>query len=297
MLGKWLTPVVTAFDKNGNLDYKSNGNIYDFLIDGGVDGIVLLGSTGEFFSMSMDQKKDLIKFAVKYINKRTKVIIGSSCMTPDDTIELSNFAYDVGADAVMIISPYYFALSRESIELYYDKVANKCKLPIYLYNFPDRTGYDLTPDIILSLSRKHKNIIGCKDTVTQMGHTREIIEVMKKENPEFEVYSGFDENFAHNILSGGAGCIGGISNFVPETCSKAVKAVNDRNFDKVEEMQKTINGIMKIYDIGTPFIPIVKKAMVLRKIEMEDYCTEPFIRANDEETEKIILLLKEFDLI
>ena len=130
MLGKWLTPVVTAFDKNGNLDYKSNGNIYDFLIDGGVDGIVLLGSTGEFFSMSMDQKKDLIKFAVKYINKRTKVIIGSSCMTPDDTIELSNFAYDVGADAVMIISPYYFALSRESIELYYDKVANKCKLPI-----------------------------------------------------------------------------------------------------------------------------------------------------------------------
>lgn len=297
MQGKWLTPVVTAFDNKGNIDYQANGNIYDFLIEGGVDGIVILGSTGEFFSMSIEQKKSLINFAVNYINKRTKVIIGSSCMRVDDTIDLSNFAYDVGADAVMIISPYYFSLSRESIELYYDKVANGCKLPIYLYNFPDRTGYDLTPDIILSLSQKHKNIIGCKDTVSQMGHTREIIEIMRKENPEFEVYSGYDENFAHNILSGGAGCIGGISNFAPEICSEAIIAVNSGDFNKVEHIQKMINKIMKIYDIGKPFIPIVKRAMMLRKIEMQDYCTEPFIRSNDEQEEEIRSLLKEFNLI
>ncbi|KYH28192.1 MULTISPECIES: dihydrodipicolinate synthase family protein [Clostridium] len=297
MTGKWLTPVVTAFDKDGNIDSEANKNIYDFLIKGGVDGLVIMGSTGEFFTMTMEQKKELIKLAVEHVNKRTKVFIGTSCMSADETIELSNYANEVGADAVMVISPYYFALSNESVELFYDKVAEGTKADIYLYNFPARTGYDLTPEVTLNLARKHKNIVGYKDTVTEMGHTRALIETMHKEFPEFEVYSGFDENFAHNILSGGAGCIGGLSNFAPEICSAWVKAINEKDFDKVAEIQKIINEMMAIYDIGTPFIPIVKKAMMIRGIEMQDYCTVPFIQANDEQTAKIKTLMEKLNLI
>ncbi|QGU95997.1 dihydrodipicolinate synthase family protein [Clostridium bovifaecis] len=297
MIGKWLTPVVTAFDKDGNLDYEANKNIYDFLIKGGVDGIVVMGSTGEFFTMTMEQKKELIRLAVEYVNKRIKVFIGTSCMSADETVELSNYAHEVGADAVMVISPYYFALSNESIEVFYDKVAEGTKADIYLYNFPARTGYDLTPEVTLNLARKHKNIVGYKDTVTEMGHTRALIETMSEEFPEFEVYSGFDENFAHNILSGGAGCIGGISNFAPEACAAAVKAVNDKDFDKVAEMQKTINALMAIYDTAKVFIPIVKKAMMFRGIKMEDYCTVPFIQANEEETAKVKALMENLNLI
>lgn len=297
MKAKFLTPVVTAFDKDGNIDHKANKNVYDHLINGGVDGIVVMGSTGEFFTMTMEQKKELIKLAVQYVNKRTKVYIGTSCMSADDTIELSNYAHDMGADAVMIISPYYFSLSRESIELFYGIVAEGTKANIYLYNFPDRTGYDLTPEITLSLVRKYKNIVGYKDTVTVMGHTRTLIDVMHKEFPNFEVYSGFDENFAHNILSGGAGCIGGLSNLAPEICSAWVRAINASDFEKVAEIQKTINEMMAIYDIGTPFIPIVKKAMILRGVEMQDYCTVPFIRANEEQTAEIKLLMKKINLI
>ena len=111
----FLTPVVTAFDANGNLDVQANKNVWDHLIKGGVDGLVIMGSTGEFFSMTTEQKKELIKLVVEYVNKRTKVYIGTSCMTVEDTVELSNFALETGADAVMIISPYYFALSNESV--------------------------------------------------------------------------------------------------------------------------------------------------------------------------------------
>ncbi|KGK87290.1 dihydrodipicolinate synthase family protein [Clostridium sp. HMP27] len=297
MKAKWLTPVVTAFDKDGNIDHQANKNVYDHLINGGIDGIVVMGSTGEFFTMTMEQKKELIKLAVEYVNKRTKVFIGTSCMSADETIELSNYAHEVGADAVMIISPYYFSLSRESIELFYDMVADGTKANIYLYNFPDRTGYDLTPELTLSLVRKHKNIVGYKDTVTEMGHTRALITTMNKEFPDFEVFSGFDENFAHNILSGGAGCIGGLSNLAPEVCSAWVKAIDERNFEKTCEVQKTINEMMAIYDIGTPFIPIVKKAMILRGIEMEEYCTIPFIQANEEQTVKIKMLMERTKLI
>lgn len=212
----FLTPVVTAFDENGNLDIQGNKNVWDHLIKGGVDGLVIMGSTGEFFSMTTEQKKELIKLVVEHVNKRTKVYIGTSCMTVEDTVELSNFAIETGADAVMIISPYYFALSNESVEFFYDKVAEAVKGDIYLYNFPDRTGHDLTPEVTLNLLRKHKNIVGFKDTVSEMGHTRKLMTTVLKEFPDFIVLSGFDENFVHNILCGGSGCIGGLSNLCPE---------------------------------------------------------------------------------
>jgi len=295
MKAKWITPVVTAFDKNGQIDHKANKNIYDFLIDSGIDGIVIMGSTGEFFSMSMEQKKELIKLAVEYINDRTKLIVGTGDMSIDETIELSNFAYDNGVDSVMVIGPYYFSLSEESIEYYYDRVAENTKGNIYIYNFPERTGYDVSAELTLRLVRKHKNIVGYKDTVTEMGHTREIIDTVCEEFPEFEVYSGFDENFAHNALSGGAGAIGGLSNFIPEICAEWVKAFNEKDFDKVKEIQKVINKAMRIYDIGKPFIPIVKKAMMLRGVEMEDYCTFPFIQANEEQTNKIKQLIEKLN--
>ena len=216
---KFITPVITAFDSEGALDKSANIEIYDFLIDGGVDGLVIMGSTGEFFSMKDSKKKELIDLAVSHVNYRTKVFI------VEETINLSNYAIVVGADGVVIISPYYFTLSSESIEYYYDQVTEAVKGDIYLYNFPARTGYDLAPEVILNLLRKHQNIIGYKDTVKEMEHTRKLIQAVGEEFPDFIVYSGYDDNFAHNILSGGNGCIGGLSNIYPEVFSAWVNAI------------------------------------------------------------------------
>ncbi len=224
----FLTPVVTAFNKEGKLDAQANRNVWEHLIKGGIDGIVIMGSTGEFFSMSMEAKKELIDLATDYINKRVKLYIGTSCMTIEETVELSNYALEKGADAVMIIGPYYFSLSPESIEYYFDEVAKQVKGDIYLYNFPDRNGYDLTAEITLNLLRKNKNIVGFKDTVSEMGHTRRLLATVRDEFPEFVVLSGYDENLAHVMLSDGNGCIGGLSNLYPEVFAKWVKAINEK---------------------------------------------------------------------
>lgn len=293
----FLTPVVTAFDENGNLDIQGNKNVWDHLIKGGVDGLVIMGSTGEFFSMTTEQKKELIKLVVEHVNKRTKVYIGTSCMTVEDTVELSNFAIETGADAVMIISPYYFALSNESVEFFYDKVAEAVKGDIYLYNFPDRTGHDLTPEVTLNLLRKHKNIVGFKDTVSEMGHTRKLMTTVLKEFPDFIVLSGFDENFVHNILCGGSGCIGGLSNLCPELFADWVKAINAKNMDEVARIQKIVDKLMDLYPIGTPFIPIMKKDMILHGVEMKEYCTKPFLPATEEQTEQIKAVMKDAGLL
>jgi Dihydrodipicolinate synthase/N-acetylneuraminate lyase len=291
------TPVVTAFDKEGNLDIQANKNIYDHLINGGVDGIVVMGSTGEFFSMTTEQKKELIDLVTIYAGKRTKILVGTSCMRVEDTVELANYALKAGADAVMIIGPYYFALSDASIEAFYAEAAEKIKGDIYLYNFPARTGYDLKPQVVLNLLRKYKNIIGFKDTVTEMCHTRELMTVIYKEYPDFIVFSGFDENLVHNVLCGGDGCIGGLSNLCPEIFKALINAINCKDMEKIAQYQKIIDRAMDLYDIGTPFIPIIKKAMMLRGVQMQDYCTKPFLQATAEETEKIKTVLKAINLL
>jgi len=297
MKSKFITPVVTAFDKDGKLDVQGNQNVYEHLIAGGMDGIAVMGSTGEFFAMPLPQRKELAKLAVDSIHNRTKVIIGTGSMCVDETIELSRHACDIGADEIILISPYYFNLSDESIELYYDLVASSTTSDIMLYNFPARTGYDLKPSIVLNLLRKHKNITGYKDTVVGMGHTQALINLVKGEFPDFEVYSGFEENFAHNVMSGGSGSIGGLSNFAPELFSGWVKAINAGDFDTVSQIQKTVNALTAIYDVGSTFIPIVKKAMVLRGIQLNDYCLPPFIAADEKQTERIRQILAELNLI
>lgn len=297
MKARFLTPVVTAFDEYGEIDIQSNKNIYDHLIRGGIDGIVVMGSTGEFFNMSMNQQKQLIDLAINYIDKRTKVYIGTSCMSVEDTIEMTKYAHHAGADAVMVISPYYFSLSDESLELFYGEVADSTSAKIYLYNFPDRTGYDLSPELTFKLIQKHKNIVGYKDTVTEMNHTRKLIDKIKPKFPEFDILSGFDENFVHNVISGGGGCIGGLSNLAPEIFSKWTKVLNEKDFDEISKYQKIVDKMMRIYDIGTPFIPIIKKAMILRGIDMEDYCTKPFIKADEKQSEQILSIMEDVNLL
>lgn len=293
----FLTPVVTIFDKDGNLDPQGNRNVYEHLIKGGVDGIVVMGSTGEFFTMGMEQKKELIRIAAACIKGRTRLLVGTSCMDYRETVELANFAKAEGADAVMVIAPYYFSLSDASVEDYFDRVAEGTDADIFLYNFPERTGYDITPQVALNLARRHRNIVGYKDTVTEMAHTRELIKTMRPEFPEFEILSGFDDNFVHNALSGGNGSIGGLSNLAPEITSALCKAVREKDADNVIKYQRIIDNMMSLYAVGKPFIPYLKKAMMLRGIEIQDYCTVPFLRANEQETETIRELMKSTGLL
>ena len=176
----FYTPVVTAFDENGELDLQGNKNIYDHLIGGGIAGLLILGSSGEFYALNMEQKKTLIDMAVPYINKRAKGFFGTACDSMEETVELSNYALRAGADGVMLISPYYFTIDDASIEAFYDEAANKINGPLYIYNFPARTGYDVKPEIVLNLLRRHKNIVGLKDSVSEMGHTRRILTMVRE---------------------------------------------------------------------------------------------------------------------
>ena len=296
-MAKYITPAITPLNSDETLDIEGAKSLYEHLIQGGVDGILILGSIGEFFALPIETKKELISLAVKQINHRVQLIVGTADMVFENTVELSKYALSEGADAVIAVPPYYFWLNAQSIEAYYDALAEKVEGKLYIYNFPDRTGYQIPVEVVAHLAQKHKNIVGCKDTISGMDHTRELIKAIKPIRPEFEIYSGFDDNFAHNVLAGGDGCIGGISNLAPEICSQWVEAIKRMDMEAVAEIQQKIDRMMSIYGVGMPFVPYIKRAMELRGIGVQAYATFPQPSVTPEDDEKLRAMMRAEKLI
>lgn len=297
MKAEYITPAVTLFQKDGKPDFGNLGKLYEHLIAGGVTGILVLGSIGEFFAIPKEDKKEIIRFAVTAVKGKARILIGTNSMMPGETVELSRFAFGCGADGVVVVPPYYFTLSQESIYQFYADLAGSVEGEIYIYNFPDRTGYEISPEVMLRLAKEFPNIAGCKDTIPGMGHTREIIKLVKPVRPDFKVYSGFDDNFAYNILSGGDGCIGGLSNVIPGFFKGWIDAFSADDLKGIAERQQTVNRLMDIYNVGTPFVPYIKAAMVeLGIIDCAD-ATFPLPKATKEEAVRMAEMIRKEKLI
>ena len=232
-----------------------------------------------------------MSFAIEKVDHRVKLIIGTSSMVADEIVDFSNYCLDQGADAVMILPPYYFRFGSEALLQYYDRLANMIHGPIYIYNFPTNTGTSVSPETVLQLATMHPNIVGIKDTMVEMSHTRELIKTVKSKIPTFEVYSGFDDNFASNVLAGGDGCIAALSNVVPEVCAAWAQAFRDNDLEGISKGQKTINRLMDLYAIRDPFLPVLKEACKLRGIASSSVGTFPMPNATVEDDAKISLLL------
>lgn len=287
MNAKWICPAITPFCEDGNIDFESAGRFYDHLINNAIDGVLIGGSLGEFFGQTLKQREALAQFAVEHIAGRMKVIIGTANMIAEEIAPLSNACLDAGADAVMIVPPFYFSFGDAEMYSFYSRMATEIHGPVYIYNFPDRTGYTISPSVVRRLAEENENIIGIKDTIAGMDHTRELIKAVKPLRPGFEIYSGFDDNFAHNVFSGGNGSICGISNVAPKLCSDWVKAINAEDVNQVALLQQKINRCMDIYAIGAPFVPYVKEAVRQCGIIKCAKCTFPMPDLNEQEQEKV----------
>ena len=195
------TPVVTVFDEKEKPDYEGNKKVIDFLIEGGVDGILVLGSSGEFTRLTKQQKHDFFKFYAGYTAGRTKLYAGTGSLNFEDTVALSNEVNEMGYEGAMVIGPCYYALDQEKIFVYYDTLAKSIKGNLYIYNFPARSGHSIAPETLKKLVENNTNIKGLKDSVSEPNHTNELM--LAVEGHEFEMFSGFDDQFLYNLTSGG----------------------------------------------------------------------------------------------
>ena len=293
MKAKYITPLVTVFNKKGSYDFIQNHLILNRVINGGVNGILLLGSSAEFFAFSLDEKKEIILNSFEYVNGRTDVYVGTGSMNINDTLNLNKYCDSIGIRKYMIISPYYFDMSDDSLYHYYDVIASNTSSDIYLYSYPDRTGYDIPISVMLKLCKKHKNIKGIKDSTGDYSRVLSIINEVKSVYPEFEIYAGIDNFFSATVLAGGNGAIGALSNIRPDIASALVKAFEENNLQEISLQQKKLDNLSAIYSINKPFMTSIKYAMILEKIIENDYSSIPFLPVNEAQKVQIKQILNQ----
>ncbi|WP_124067971.1 dihydrodipicolinate synthase family protein [Clostridium sp. E02] len=271
---KIITPVITVFDAMEKPDYEANKKVIDFLVKGGVDGILVLGSTGEFTGLTKQEKSDFFRFYAEYTAGRVELYAGTGGMNFAETVEMSNEVYSMGYHASMVIGPYYYGLDQEKLFIFYDTLAKSVKGDMYIYNFPARTGHSILPGTVKRLLDSNQNIIGLKDSVTEPNHTNLIC--LEAEGHPFQAYSGFDDQFLYNISSNGNGCIGGLSNLVPEIWSDLVRAANEKDMDRSLKLSNLIHRLMPLYDMDSNFSLLFKRLMQHRGVEISSKSIFPF---------------------
>ena len=284
-------PSISITDETGAIDYELWGAHLDHLAEAGIDGVLLFGSIGEFFSFSLEDKKAALKFAVERVAGRMKVLAGVGDTMLDRVLDFTRYAEQVGADGVVAVSPYYFGPSAATAKEYFGAIAEASSLPVILYNFPARTGSDLTPELVAELAAAHPTICGIKDTVDTISHTRKVIAAVRAVNPEFSVLSGFDEYYLVNRVSGGNGVLCGLTNVEPELFVKMHAAYQAGDFACAISCAERISQLMAVYDTCDLFVSAIKAAVNIKGLPISTKINEPAVQATSEQMDAIRALL------
>ncbi|MDY0236390.1 MAG: 4-hydroxy-tetrahydrodipicolinate synthase [Gudongella sp.] len=235
MLNGIYTPIVTPFKKNEDIDYEKMKHNLDKWGKTDLDGIVVLGSNGEFVYLSTEEKLELVKFVIDNFNKDKNIIVGTSCESTRETIKLSNQMADLGADAVLVLPPNYFkgGMKDEILYKHFVDVADNVKVPLMLYNMPGNTGINLSSSLIARLA-KHPNIVGVKDTA---GNIVQLTEIVRDTEEDFSVFAGNAGYLLPALTVGARGATLALANILPEDCCKLVALVKEGKMDEARELQ------------------------------------------------------------
>ncbi|MBQ9703412.1 MAG: 4-hydroxy-tetrahydrodipicolinate synthase [Clostridia bacterium] len=214
------TALITPFDANGKIDYKKFGELVEFQIKEGINALVVCGTTGEASTLTDDEHKDAIEFVVKKTAGRVPVIAGTGSNDTAYAIWLTKHACEVGADAVLIVTPYYNKATQKGLIRMYTEIADASTKPVILYNVPSRTGVSIEPSTYLALA-DHPNIVAIKEA---NGNISKIAETIALVGDKLDVYSGNDDQIVPIMSLGGKGVISVLSNVLPaktvEICDK-----------------------------------------------------------------------------
>lgn len=292
-----IPPVITPFTESGKYDEESAKILIDNLLESEVDALFFLGSIGEFSQLSLQMKKEIADFVISYIDGRVPVLIGTGSNTIKESVEFSQYVESIGGDGIVVISPYYWKLSDEELLHYFDSIAKSVSIPMMLYNFPDRTGHNLTSDFIVTLVEKNPNIVGIKDTVDSIAHIKELIVNVTGRFPNFSVLCGYDDHLLNTLFMGGAGGIVGSSNFAPGLFTDLCKAYKAGDFAELKALNDQILKVSGIYSNGSSILSTIKEALIQQGLDINPASLVPFKEVSEAEKSKIRETLESLDKI
>lgn len=282
-----ITTPLTPDEKINELELRNQVNR---MIKAGIHSIFCLGTNGEFYALSFEEKLEVIKIVLDETKNRVPVLAGTGCITTQETIRLTQEAKEMGVDAVSIISPYFADCSQDILYKHFSSIAQAVDLPIILYNIPARTGVNIDYTTVKKLSLI-PNIVGVKDS---SGNFDNLLRYIEETADDFIVLSGNDSLILWTLMAGGNGGISGISNIFPEIMVSIYEHWNNGEFEKSKVAQDSIRAIRDTLKLGNPN-SIVKLATNLTGNKVGP-AKEPFNINNKEIEEKILKVLQLYKL-
>lgn len=248
--------IITPMLADGTVDFEGLGKNIDFQIENGTDAIIICGTTGESSTLDDAEHRDCIRFAVEHTHNRVPVIAGTGSNDTKYAIELSQEAQQLGADALLVVTPYYNKATQRGLVMHYNAIADSVDLPIILYNIPSRTGVGFEVNTIAELAQ-HKNIVAVKEASGNIGYTAKLA---AKCGDVVDIYSGNDDMIVPIMALGGKGVISVLSNVLPKETHEITQYCLQNNFAPAIEMQ--LKYLRLINDLFMEVNPIpVKEAM------------------------------------
>lgn len=287
------TAIATPFTDDG-VNFEEFRKLLKFQMKNEVDAIIVCGTTGEAATMTLEERKETMKFAIDTIAQRTKVIIGTGSNNTKDAIEMSKYAEKIGADGLLVVTPYYNKTTQKGLIAHYTAIANAVNVPIIMYNVPSRTGVNILPETCLELS-KVKNIVAIKEA---SGNLSQVAKIASLCRDNLTIYSGNDDQIVPILSLGGKGVISVLSNIMPKYTHDMVRSYLDGNLKEATRMQLDVIDLINAlfievnpipvkyalnlmgYDFGSPRLPLIELSDSNKKL-MEDVMKQHQLRGEE----------------
>lgn len=284
------TALVTPFTEDG-IDFDTLKKLIDFQIQQGTDALIILGTTGESSTMTLEEKKQVVKFAIDNVHKQIPVIIGAGGNNTKSVIEFSKYAEEIGADGLLLVTPYYNKTTQNGLIMHYTEIAKNTSLPIILYNVPSRTGLNIEPKTCLELS-KIPNIVAIKEA---SGNISQIAKIANLCGDNLHIYSGNDDQTLPILSLGGIGVISVLSNIAPKFVHNMVFDYLSGNYTLAKDSQiKSIALIDSLFCETNP-IPVKSALSMMGYDSMR--VRLPLVTMSLEKQKILETKMKKFNLI
>lgn len=270
-----IAPIVTPFTDDSALDSDSLRNLVRWQLESGSDGVSIGGSTGEPSAQSIAERAEAIQAVAQEVGDVVPFVAGTGCARLDETLELTSSARDAGADAVLVITPYYARPTQEALYKWYATIAEEFPdLPLLVYNVPSRTGVDIAPETVGRLFRAHDNLVGIKETTKDFEHFSRVLRAC---GPEAVVWSGIELLSLPLLAIGGAGFASALANVAPASLARMYDAWEAGDYRKARELHYGVHPLVDLLFVETNPAPakwVLKQWGILASAHVRPPLTE-----------------------
>jgi len=259
-----IPATITPFYQDESINFEALRKIIRYQLDGGVHGIFVIGTTGEFYAMTLDQKRAIIETTMEEVNGQVPVYAGTGGISTSEIIALDRMAEDCGVDAVSILTPMFISPSQDDLYEHYRIIASETNLPVILYNNVPKTGVNIAVETVRRLSEIN-NIIGIKDSSGNFDLTSEYIRVTR-DNPEFHILQGRDTNILAGLTYGATGAIAATANVAPRLVVDIYEKFMSGDSEGALKAQFTLAPLRMAFTLGT-FPAVIKESLHMLGID------------------------------